>query len=103
MGQAMDPATASVLTEMMERVVGEGTGQAAAVSGISVAGKTGTSMGADGLPNPWFIGFAPVEEPTIAIAVFLEASPELGESASGGGVAAPLAGDLIGLWLEGSP
>jgi peptidoglycan glycosyltransferase len=103
MGQAMDPATASVLTEMMERVVGEGTGQAAAVSGVSVAGKTGTSMGADGLPNPWFIGFAPVEEPTIAIAVFLEASPELGESASGGGVAAPLAGDLIELWLEGSP
>ena len=103
MGQAMDPATASVLTEMMERVVSEGTGQAAAVSGVSVAGKTGTSMGADGLPNPWFIGFAPAEEPTIAIAVFFEASPELGESATGGGVAAPLAGDLIELWLKGSP
>jgi penicillin-binding protein A len=103
MGQAMDPATAAVMTEMMERVVSEGTGQAAAVSGIRVAGKTGTSMGADGLPNPWFIGFAPAEDPTIAIAVFFEGSPDLGESASGGGVAAPLAGDLIELWLEGSP
>ncbi len=103
MGQAMDPATAAILTEMMERVVTEGTGQAAAVSGVRVAGKTGTSVGADGLPNAWFIGFAPAEDPTIAIAVFFEASPELGESASGGGVAAPLAGDLIELWLEGTP
>ena len=103
MGQAMDPATASVLTEMMVRAVNEGTGQAAAIPGISVAGKTGTSMGVDGLPNPWFIGFAPAEDPTIAIAVFFEGSPELGESATGGGVAAPLAGDLIELWLEGSP
>ena len=59
--------------------------------------------GSTGLPNPWFIGFAPAEDPTIAIAVFFEGSPELGESASGGGVAAPLAGDLIELWLEGTP
>ncbi|MGH3667480.1 MAG: penicillin-binding transpeptidase domain-containing protein [Acidimicrobiia bacterium] len=103
MGQAMDPATASVLTEMMVGVVREGTGQAAAIPGISVAGKTGTSMGVDGLPNPWFIGFAPAEDPTIAIAVFFEGSPELGESATGGGVAAPLAAELIQLWLEGSP
>ncbi len=103
MGQAMDPATASVLTEMMVRAVSEGTGQAASIPGIGVAGKTGTSMGVDGLPNPWFIGFAPAEDPTIAIAFFFEGSPELGESATGGGVAAPLARDLIELWLEGSP
>jgi peptidoglycan glycosyltransferase len=100
LGRAMAPETASVMTEMMERVVTEGTGRAAAVPGVRVAGKTGTSMGPEGLPNPWFIGFAPVEDPTIAIAVFLEASPELGESATGGGVAAPIAGDLIRLWLE---
>jgi peptidoglycan glycosyltransferase len=100
LGRAMAPETASVMTEMMERVVTEGTGRAAAVPGVRVAGKTGTSMGPEGLPNPWFIGFAPVEDPTIAIAVFLEASPELGESATGGGVAAPIAGDLIRVWLE---
>jgi peptidoglycan glycosyltransferase len=103
MGRAMAPATASVLTQMMERVVTEGTGRNAAVPGIRVAGKTGTSMGPEGLPNPWFIGFAPIEEPSIAVAVLLEASSELGESASGGGVAAPIAGDLIQLWLERSP
>jgi peptidoglycan glycosyltransferase len=96
----MAPATASVMTQMMERVVTEGTGRAAAVPGVRVAGKTGTSQGPEGLPNPWFIGFAPVENPTIAIAVFLEASSELGESATGGGVAAPIAGDLIRVWLQ---
>jgi peptidoglycan glycosyltransferase len=103
MGRAMAPATASVLTQMMERVVTEGTGRAAAVPGIRVAGKTGTSMGPEGLPNPWFIGFAPIDDPSIAVAVLLEASSELGESASGGGVAAPIAADLIQLWLERSP
>jgi cell division protein FtsI/penicillin-binding protein 2 len=60
-------------------------------------------MGPDGLPNPWFIGFAPVEDPSIALAVFLEGSSDLGESASGGAVAAPIAGKLIELWLQGSP
>jgi peptidoglycan glycosyltransferase len=103
MGQAMDPGTATTVADMMEQVITDGTGGAASVSGFRVAGKTGTSMGPDGLPNAWFIGFAPVEAPTIALAVFFEASPELGESATGGGVAAPLAGDLIQLWLEGSP
>jgi peptidoglycan glycosyltransferase len=103
LGRAMSPATASVMAQMMERVVTEGTGRAAAVPGVRVAGKTGTSMGADGLPNPWFIGFAPVESPTIALAVFLEGSPELGESASGGGVAAPIAAELFRVWLERSP
>ena len=57
----------------------------------------------DGLPNPWFIGFAPAEDPTIAIAVFFEASPELGKSTSGGGVAAPLAGDPHPAVARGKP
>jgi peptidoglycan glycosyltransferase len=103
MGRAMSPATASVMTQMMERVVTEGTGRGAAVPGVRVAGKTGTSMGPEGLPNPWFVGFAPVEDPTIAIAVVLEGSSELGESASGGRVAAPIAARLIETWLEGTP
>ncbi len=103
LGRAMAPATASVMAQMMERVVTEGTGRAAAVPGVRVAGKTGTSMGPEGLPNAWFIGFAPVENPTIAVAVVLEASPELGESASGGSVAAPIAARLIETWLQGTP
>jgi peptidoglycan glycosyltransferase len=103
LGQAMAPATASVLAQMMERVVTEGTGRAAAVPGVRVAGKTGTSTGPDGLPNPWFIGFAPVEDPTIALAVFIEGGGDLGESASGGSVAAPIAAELIQVWLQRSP
>ncbi|MGH8916178.1 MAG: penicillin-binding transpeptidase domain-containing protein [Acidimicrobiia bacterium] len=103
LGRAMTPETAAVMAQLMERVVTEGTGRAAAVPGVRVAGKTGSSMGPEGLPNPWFIGFAPVDDPTIAIAVFLEASSELGESASGGAVAAPIASDLIQVWLKTNP
>ncbi len=63
LGRAMAPATASVLAQMMERVVTEGTGRNAAVPGIRVAGKTGTAEGAGDGPHAWFIGFAPVDNP----------------------------------------
>lgn len=101
LGAAMAPATASILGQMMERVVTEGTGRAAAVPGVRVAGKTGTAQGSSEFPNPWFIGFAPIENPTIALAVFLEGGPDLGESATGGGLAAPIAADLFEVWLRG--
>ncbi|HXV71268.1 MAG TPA: penicillin-binding transpeptidase domain-containing protein [Acidimicrobiia bacterium] len=101
LGRAMSSETAMTLTQMMERVVTEGTGRGAAVPGVRVAGKTGTSTGADDFPNPWFIGFAPVDDPTIAIAVLIEGSEASGESASGGSVAAPIASRLFELWLSG--
>lgn len=101
LGQAMSLETAQTLTQMMERVVTEGTGRQAAVPGVRVAGKTGTATGTDGFSNPWFIGFAPVDNPTIAIAVFIEGSEASGESASGGSLAAPIASDLIETWLSG--
>jgi penicillin-binding protein A len=100
LGRAMTSETAATLTQMMERVVTEGTGRAAAVPGVRVAGKTGTATGSGGFPNPWFIGFAPVDDPTIALAVFIEGSAVSGESASGGSVAAPIAAQLIDLWLS---
>jgi penicillin-binding protein A len=103
LGRAMAPATASVLTQMMERVVTEGTGRLAAVPGVRVAGKTGTSQGSGVLPNPWFIGFAPVDDPTIAIAVFIEGGGTVGESATGGSLAAPIASKLIEVWMSASP
>lgn len=98
-GAAMSSATASILSQMMERVVTEGTGRSAAVPGVRVAGKTGTSQGSGDGPNPWFIGFAPVDNPTIALAVFLQGGPELGETATGGSVAAPIASKLFSLWI----
>jgi peptidoglycan glycosyltransferase len=78
----------------MTRVVEEGTGTAAQLGGISVAGKTGTaSIGAPGsnLTEPWFIGFAPVQDPKIAVAVTVERS----NGGFGGTVAAPIAKTLI--------
>jgi penicillin-binding protein A len=100
LGRAMSLETAMTLTQMMERVVTEGTGRQAAVPGVRVAGKTGTATGTGEFPNPWFIGFAPVDDPTIAIAVFIEGSAASGESASGGSMAAPIASQLIEVWLS---
>lgn len=100
LGRAMSPETATTLTQMMERVVTEGTGRQAAVPGVRVAGKTGTATGSGGFSNPWFIGFAPVDNPSIALAVFIEGSEASGESASGGSLAAPIASRLFEVWLS---
>jgi peptidoglycan glycosyltransferase len=100
LGRAMTSDSATTLTQMMERVVTEGTGRQAAVPGVRVAGKTGTATGSGEFPNPWFIGFAPLEDPSIAIAVFIEGTAVSGESASGGSSAAPIASELIDLWLS---
>jgi peptidoglycan glycosyltransferase len=92
--QVMKASTAAELTQMMRKVVEEGTGTAAQLGGISVAGKTGTaSIGAQGsnLTEPWFIGFAPVENPKIAVAVTVQQS----RGGFGGSVAAPIAKAVI--------
>ncbi len=91
--QVMSPEAAGELASMMSRVVEEGTGTAAALSGVPVAGKTGTAevFGAQ-LNQLWFIGFAPVEDPQVAVAVTLEDQP-LGTQ--GGQVAAPLAAQVM--------
>jgi penicillin-binding protein A len=103
LGSPLSRATADVLTGMMERVVTEGTGRQAAVRGFRVAGKTGTAQGVDNAPDVWFIGFAPVEEPAIAIAVLVEDGGDAGGSATGGGVAAPIAAAMIERWLSIGP
>jgi penicillin-binding protein A len=97
--QAFSVETATVMSQMMERVVTEGTGRLAAVPGIRVAGKTGTATGEEGRPHAWFIGFGPVEQPSIAVAIFVESGGDVGESASGGSVAAPIAAQVIAEWL----
>jgi peptidoglycan glycosyltransferase len=100
LGEVMAPETAAIIGEMMERVVTEGTGTAATVPGVRVAGKTGTASAPEGASYPWFIGYAPIDDPTIALAVMFEPQAETGESDTGGRVAAPVAGDLIARWLE---
>ncbi len=70
--RVMSEDTASKLNTMMQSVVQEGTGTAAAVSGIDVAGKTGTAEVGNGINDAWFIGFAPANDPQIAIACVVE-------------------------------
>jgi peptidoglycan glycosyltransferase len=88
MSQVMSPQTAQEVGAMMSKVVEEGTGTAAALQGIDVAGKTGTAEvdRACGPNQLWFIAFAPVQDPRVAIAVTVECGEGFG-----GTVAAPIA------------
>jgi penicillin-binding protein A len=88
----MKPATAAAVRTMMEAVVDEGTGTAAQIPGVQVAGKTGTAETQFGnsINNVWFIAFAPAADPRVAVAVTLKAVP--GEGAT---FAAPVARAVI--------
>jgi peptidoglycan glycosyltransferase len=98
--EVMKPETAAALTEMMGRVVEEGTGTAAALTGVQVAGKTGTAeLGANlEFTQPWFICFAPIDNPRIAVAVTVERQPP---GSFGGTVAAPIAKSVLEALLGG--
>jgi peptidoglycan glycosyltransferase len=83
--RVMKLSTARALASMMSQVVREGTGTAAALAGIDVAGKTGTAE-VGGVNQAWFIAFAPVDRPRVAIAATVERT-----SGQGGTIAAPIA------------
>lgn len=85
----IDSDKARIIKDMMVNVVKSGTGKSARISGIEVAGKTGTAENPHGKPHSWFIGFAPAEDPQIAIAVIIE------NGGSGGSNAAPIAGKVM--------
>lgn len=97
LGRAMSPATAAEVTEMMVAVVESGTGTAAQIPGIAVAGKTGTSQtGIEGAaPHAWFISFAPADNPRLAVAVIVENGGSFGSEATGGAVAAPIVRQVL--------
>ncbi|MGB5953578.1 MAG: penicillin-binding transpeptidase domain-containing protein, partial [Ornithinimicrobium sp.] len=83
--------TADELTDMMVEVVDNGSGVAAAIPGIDVAGKTGTAeFGTQGAAHAWFTGFAPADDPQIAIAVIVESASGDWTGQSGGSIAAPM-------------
>ena len=85
-------ANAAILTDMMVAVVQSGTGTAAQIPGVTVAGKTGTAQHGDGAdPHAWFVSFAPAEVPEVAVAVIVLDGGSLGSEATGGQVAAPIA------------
>jgi peptidoglycan glycosyltransferase len=111
--ETMDPSvysepiseeTAAELTTAMEGVVSEGTGTNAAIPGVSVAGKTGTAETPGNLAcgggvdenQAWFIGFAPADDPQIAIAASVECTEQFGND-----VAAPIFSDVAEAILNG--
>jgi peptidoglycan glycosyltransferase len=98
--RAMKTTTATALNQMMQAVVTGGTGTAAQIPGIKVAGKTGTAeTGGPGTPNTtWFIAFAPANAPRVAVAVVLQ-----NQTGFGGTTAAPIAKTIMQTLLAGRP
>jgi peptidoglycan glycosyltransferase len=89
--RAVKPQIADEIAAMMEGVVSGGTGTAAQISGVRVAGKTGTAeTGRQGRNTTWFISFAPVDNPKVAVAVVLQ-----NQSGTGGSTAAPIAKQIM--------
>ncbi len=82
------------MTEAVEGELGRRFTAGARVPGVLTAGKSGTAeLGGSGEPHSWFIGFAPADQPRIAIAVLVE------QGGRGGEVAAPIAGRLMAAYL----
>jgi len=91
--QIISVEEADIITDMMISCVAEGTGTAAQIYGVDVAGKTGTAENATGSDHSWFIGFAPANDPKIAVAVMIE-------NANQGGSATPIAGKVLQAALQ---
>jgi peptidoglycan glycosyltransferase len=91
--RVMSAQTAQTVTEMMTDVAEEGTASALSTSAGQLAGKTGTAeIDVEARVNrPWFIGFAPADNPRIAVAAMLERCV----GCSGGAVAGPIATQVM--------
>ena len=87
--QVIDQSVADKVNKLMVEVVRNGTGTAANITGIKVAGKTGSAENPHGKAHAWFVGFAPADNPEIAIAVVVE------NAGSGGANAGPIAREII--------
>ncbi|MBR5152541.1 MAG: peptidoglycan glycosyltransferase [Clostridia bacterium] len=93
--QPMNQECALYLDELMRGVVANGTGTGARISGITVAGKTGTAENETNKDHAWFVGYAPAEDPKIAVAVLLEY-----DGGAGGSNAAPIARRVMQKYLQ---
>ena len=102
MGRVISVEDAQAINTAMVRAVEGPLGRqfttGAKVSGVTTAGKSGTAeLGGSGEPHSWFIGFAPADNPKVAIAVLVE------QAGRGGEVAAPIAGRLMARYLQSGP
>src|SRR4051812_16460585 len=99
MAQVTSPQNATVIARAMQRAVEGDLGRlfttGAKVPGVPTAGKSGTAeLGGTGEPHSWFIGFAPVDHPRVAIAVLVE------RGGRGAEVAAPIAGRVMKQYFD---
>jgi peptidoglycan glycosyltransferase len=106
-GRPITTGSSSQLRQMMLSVTESGGTASSAFAGfpIPVAGKTGTATNGENVPpNAWFVCFAPAgedDDPRIAVAVIVLDGGDLGNEATGGQVAAPIARDVIAAYLNG--
>ena len=97
LGRPIKRRTADELTQMMELVVQGGTGTAAQIPGVRVAGKTGTAeTGRGNFNTTWFAAFAPANAPRVAIAVVVENQ----NGGFGGTISAPIAKQVMEALLK---
>jgi peptidoglycan glycosyltransferase len=106
MSQPISPENAQKIQEMMETVVKSGTGTNAKIPGVTVGGKTGTAQhGVENSEKPyaWFISYAKTDSGSpVAVAVVVEDGSANRDDISGGGLAAPIAKDVMKAVLDGS-
>ena len=108
----LSPANYAALVQGMEECTISGTARTAfttvktqQIPGLRVAGKTGTAQKRtpEGTVNfAWFICFAPIENPQVAIAVMVEGD-QPGEETGGGTFSAPVAHDILAVWAKKHP
>jgi cell division protein FtsI/penicillin-binding protein 2/cell division protein FtsW (lipid II flippase) len=93
-GTVMKQATAQAVLDILTYVVESGSGAAARVDGVTVAGKTGTAQTGKAIDDAWFVGMAPAEDPKVVVAVVIE------QGGSGSTAAAPCAQAVLQAALE---
>ena len=95
-GRALDEDLAEEMIAMMVANVSDGAASGARIDGVDVAGKTGTAENGDSEPfTLWFTGFAPADDPRVAVAVVVEDGGGQGQSGSGNTLAAPIAKQVM--------
>ena len=104
MGQAISPAVAATLTDLM--IGSENfTGGDGKIPGVQIASKTGTAEHGvnprETPPHAWYIAFAPAQNPTVAVAIIVENGGDRGLAATGGSVAAPIGRAVIAAGIQG--
>jgi penicillin-binding protein A len=96
LAQPISADTAHAVRDLMVGVVKRGTGTAARLPDVTVAGKTGTATNPHGRSHAWFVAFAPAEAPRVAVAIVVE------NVGYGGTYAAPIAREVLRVALARS-